>query len=83
MFEVRYVQSFTESTVEQATLAWLESAGWAVRNGTETAPGEAAADRDDYGQVVLAPRLRDTLLPNFISGELWVTDAERFVGEVV
>lgn len=25
--------TFTESVVEQATLAWLESIGWAVRNG--------------------------------------------------
>jgi hypothetical protein len=26
--------------VEQAALAWLESAGWAVRNGAENAPGD-------------------------------------------
>ncbi len=29
----------TESVVEQAALAWLESIGWAVRNGAEIAPG--------------------------------------------
>jgi len=52
---------FTESVVEQAALAWLESVGWQVRNGTEIAPGEPAAERDDYGQVVLAQRLRDAL----------------------
>ena len=51
----------TESVVEQAALAWLESAGWQVRNGAEIAPGEPAAERDDYGQVVLAQRLRDAL----------------------
>ncbi|MHB8727144.1 MAG: type I restriction endonuclease subunit R [Casimicrobiaceae bacterium] len=52
---------FTESIVEAAALAWLESAGWQVRNGAEIAPGEPAAERDDYGQVVLAQRLRDAL----------------------
>jgi type I restriction enzyme R subunit len=52
----------TESVVEQAALAWLESAGWQIRNGAEIAPGEPAAERDDYGQVVLSQRLRDALL---------------------
>jgi type I restriction enzyme R subunit len=55
------VTGFTESIVEQAALAWLESVGWRVRSGAEIAPGEAAAERDDYGQVVLALRLRDAL----------------------
>src|SRR5881296_242547 len=54
-------QSFTESVVEQATLAWLESVGWQVRNGAEIAPGERAAERDDYRQVVLSQRFRDAL----------------------
>jgi type I restriction enzyme, R subunit len=53
--------SFTESTVEQAALAWLESVGWSVRHGAEIAPGELAAERSDYRQVVLAQRLRDAL----------------------
>jgi len=52
---------FTESVVEQAALAWLESIGWSVRNGAEIAPGEPGAERDDYGQVVLEQRLRDSL----------------------
>jgi len=42
------VTGFTESVVEQAALAWLESIGWVVRNGAEIAPGELAA-RSDYG----------------------------------
>jgi type I restriction enzyme R subunit len=52
---------FTESIVEQAALAWLESVGWSVRHGAEIAPGELAAERSDYGQVVLAQRLHDAL----------------------
>ena len=55
------MDSFTESTVEQAALAWLESVGWSVRHGAEIAPGELAAERSDYGQVVLEQRLRDAL----------------------
>ena len=55
------MSGFTESVVEQAALAWLESAGWRIRNGAEIAPGEPAAERDDYGQVVLVQRLRDAL----------------------
>jgi len=55
------VSAFTESVVEQAALAWLEGVGWQVRIGAEIAPGEPLAERDDYGQVVLAQRLRDAL----------------------
>ena len=51
----------TETVVEEAALSWLGSSGWQVRNGGEIAPGEPAAERDDYGQVVLAGRLRDAL----------------------
>jgi type I restriction enzyme R subunit len=51
----------TESVVEQAALAWLESAGWSVLNGADIAPGESAAERDDYAQVVLASRLNEAL----------------------
>jgi type I restriction enzyme, R subunit len=54
-------RGFTESVVEQAALAWLESAGWSVLNGPEIAPGERAAERADYGQVVLEQRLKDAL----------------------
>lgn len=34
------MNAFTESVVEQTTLAWLESIGWVVRNGAEIAPSE-------------------------------------------
>lgn len=54
-------RGITESVVEQAALAWLESVGWSVLNGADIAPGESAAERDDYAQVVLAGRMRDKL----------------------
>jgi len=53
---------FTESVVEDAALAWLEALGWTVRSGLEIAPGELAAERTDYGQVVLEDRLRQALV---------------------
>ena len=51
----------TESVVEQAALAWLESAGWTIAHGPDIAPDMPAAERADYGEVVLARRLRDAL----------------------
>jgi type I restriction enzyme R subunit len=53
--------AFAESIVEEAALAWLAGAGWQVRHGAGIAPGEPAAERDNYSQVILAQRLRDAL----------------------
>jgi type I restriction enzyme R subunit len=57
------IASITESAIEQAALAWLESLGWAVKNGPEIAFGEPGAERtdSDYRDVVLEQRLRDEL----------------------
>src|SRR6266481_5463579 len=51
----------TESVVEQAALAWLEAVGWRVVYGPDIAPDTPAAERRDYGEVVLTQRLRDAL----------------------
>lgn len=53
--------AFTESVVEDAALAWLEGIGYAVAHGPDIAPGEMLAEREDYGEVVLAKRLRGAL----------------------
>jgi len=53
--------ALSESAVEDAALAWLESLGWRVLHGPEIAPGELGAERVDYGQVVLEQRLRDAV----------------------
>mgnify|MGYP001558618704 CR=1 FL=1 len=37
--------NFTESIVEQAALAWLESLCWSVRHGLEIAPGKSTGER--------------------------------------
>ncbi len=46
-------RSFTESTVEDATIAWFEELGYAVLHGPNIATGEPAAERSDpdYGDV--------------------------------
>ena len=55
-------QDFNESVVEEAALAWLESLGWVVRQGSELGPGEDSdAERHGYEQVVLGERVRDAL----------------------
>ena len=53
--------SLSESTVEAATLAWLEGCGWAVANGPDVAPDTQTAARVDYSQVVLEERLRSVI----------------------
>ena len=52
---------FSESDVEEAALAWLESLGWSIAHGPNIAPDTPGAERSDYGAVVLERRLRDTL----------------------
>jgi len=54
-------QGVTESVVEQAALAWLEGTGWQLVYGPDIAPGEPAAERENYAQVILERRLRDAL----------------------
>jgi type I restriction enzyme, R subunit len=51
----------TESVVEQTTLAWFESLGYAVESGPSISPGEPGTERGDYDQVVLLGRLQTAL----------------------
>ena len=70
---------FTESIVEDAALEWLAALGCAVLHGPEVAPGELYAERSDYGEVVLAQRLREAPPPRLVRGELQALGAERSV----
>jgi type I restriction enzyme, R subunit len=79
---------FTESVVEEAALEWLTTLGYAVLHGPEIAPGEAAAKRASYNDVLLVDRLKaamarinpkipataidDAFLPKLLSGEVQV-----------
>ena len=51
--------TITESLIEEATLQWFEELGYAALHGPLLAPGESAAERDSFGDVVLAGRLRE------------------------
>ena len=53
--------SLNESTLEQATLEWLADLGYTTRNGLDIAPGERAAERATFSEVILAERLREAI----------------------
>jgi type I restriction enzyme R subunit len=50
-----------ESLVEDATLAWFRELSYTVSHGPHMAPGEPAAERDTFGDVVLPGRLREAI----------------------
>jgi len=50
-----------ESEAEEAALCWLQDIGYLVAYGPEIAPGELAAERDRYSEVLLHRRLRAAL----------------------
>ena len=65
--------TLTEADVEQATLDWLANLGWRVAHGPDIAPDMPNAGCADYGEIVLARRLRDALAelnPGLPSGAL-------------
>jgi type I restriction enzyme R subunit len=50
-----------ESVVEDAALTWFGELGYAVGHGPHLAPGEPAAERDSFGEVVLVGRFREAI----------------------
>ena len=50
--------TLNESIVEDAALGWFGELGYAIGHGPQLAPGEAAAERDSFGEGVLVGRLR-------------------------
>jgi len=53
--------SLNESMVEDAALEWFGELGYAIGHGPQLAPGEPAAERDSFGEVVLVGRLREAI----------------------
>ena len=53
--------TLTEAIVEDAALTWFGELGYAIGHGPHIAPGEPAAERDGFGDVVLVGRLRDAI----------------------
>jgi type I restriction enzyme, R subunit len=49
------------SILENAALTWFGELGYAVGHGPHLAPGEPAAERDSFGEVVLVGRLREAI----------------------
>lgn len=52
---------FTEDTVEYAAIEWLKAIGYDYVFGGDIAPGEPAAERTSYNEVVLLGRLSRAL----------------------
>src|SRR5258706_12755340 len=52
---------FTESTIEETALEWLRDLGYSIVYGGDIAPEEEQAERENYGEVILAGRLKDAL----------------------
>ena len=52
---------FNESTVEEAALSWFGELGYGIGHGPTIAPGEPAAERASFGDVVLVGRLREAI----------------------
>ena len=55
------MSALSESHVEEAALEWFGELGYAVGHGPQLAPGEPAAERDSFGEVVLVGRLREAI----------------------
>ncbi len=55
------IPSISEAEIEEAALSWLRSLGYTALFGPDIAPEEPAAERENYGQVVLERRLRHSL----------------------
>ena len=53
--------TLTESIVEDAALEWFGELGYAFGHGPQLAPGEPAAERDSFGEVVLVGHLREAI----------------------
>ncbi len=53
--------ALNESIVEGAALDWLKELGYSIGHGPHLAPGEPAAERDSFGDVVLVGRLREAI----------------------
>ena len=50
-----------EFIVEDAALEWFGELGYAVGHGPHLAPGEPAAERESFSEVVLVGRLREAI----------------------
>ncbi|GEK32110.1 DEAD/DEAH box helicase [Kurthia zopfii] len=71
---------FHEDELEQASLEWLESLGYEIKNGPEIAADGDYPERDHYADVVLNERLGSAL--QRINPKATVTTIQRAVQQV-
>lgn len=69
-----------ESGVEETCLEYLADAGWQVLYGPDIAPGEPAAERSSYREVLLEERLRRAV--GLLNPQLPADAAELVVARV-
>ncbi|MFN7583648.1 MAG: type I restriction endonuclease subunit R [Planctomyces sp.] len=53
--------TLNESIVENAALEWFGDLGYAIGTGPDIAPGEPAAERSSFSDVILMSRLQDAI----------------------
>ncbi len=53
--------SFNEYMAEEMALGWFRELGYTVLPGPQLAPGEPAAERESFSDVVLVGRLREAI----------------------
>jgi type I restriction enzyme, R subunit len=53
--------SLSKSVVEDAALSWFRELGYTVAHAPHLAPGEIAAERNSFSDVVLSARLRNAI----------------------
>ena len=70
----------TEADLEEMALGILEKLGYSITDGPSIAPGETAAERNEYSEVILERRLRGRLKQlNPVLGAELIDDAVRRV----
>ncbi len=53
--------TLNEALIEEAALGWFQELGYVVLPGPQLAPGEPAAERESFSDVVLVGRLREAI----------------------
>jgi len=72
-----------EAQVEIVTVDYFRELGYEYIHGPTIAPDGEAPEHQDYAQVVLTRRPRNTLLPKLLSGEIEPPEAEAIAEEVL
>jgi len=81
------IASLNESIVETVVLEWFGELGYGVGHGPHLAPGEPAAERQLFGEVVLVGRLREAIrqlnpaIPEDAAACAWLADRRAVVAD--